>query len=55
MHSFDGTRGLKKTNRQGSQLLLSAELQVPERIRAFIDATVGKKDAPWKERRNPLD
>lgn len=55
LHAFDGTKGLKKTIRQGSQLLLAADLQVPDRIAAFIGATVGQKTLPWKERKSPLD
>jgi pimeloyl-ACP methyl ester carboxylesterase len=55
LHTFDGTRGLPKTNRQGTQLLLSADLKVPDRIEDFIARTVGKKDLPWKERKSPLD
>jgi pimeloyl-ACP methyl ester carboxylesterase len=53
---FDGKGKLPKTNRQGTQLLQSSEkLQVPERIEAFINATVAKQNAPWKERKSPLE
>jgi pimeloyl-ACP methyl ester carboxylesterase len=44
-----------ETSRQGTQLLLAAELKVADRIKAFIGETVGKKTLPWKERKSPFD
>src|SRR5438128_11771146 len=39
------------TMRQGTQMLMIADLKVAERIKQFFAATVGKKDLPWKERK----
>jgi hypothetical protein len=44
-----------ETNRQGTQLLMPAELKIAERIKQFFEETVGKKDLPWKERKSPFD
>src|SRR5437588_6539774 len=37
-----------ETNRQGTQLLMPDELKIAENIKLFFEATVGKKDLPWK-------
>jgi hypothetical protein len=44
-----------KTNRQGTQLLGTAELKIAERIAQFLQATVGKRSLPWKERKSPFE
>jgi len=43
-----------KTNRQGAQLLMASDLKMPERIVDFFKRTVGKRDLPWKERKDPV-
>jgi dienelactone hydrolase len=44
-----------KTNRQGTQLLGDAKLQIAERIGQFFNETVGKRNLPWKERKSPFE
>jgi alpha-beta hydrolase superfamily lysophospholipase len=48
MHTFP-------TNRQGTQLLGDAKLQIAGRIEQFFTATVGKRNLPWKERKSPFE
>jgi hypothetical protein len=43
------------TNRQGTQLLGTADLKIAERVAQFFKETVGKRNLPWKERKSPFE